>query len=98
MTASPIEQALYRQTGWRLSYHATQKATAREVTLPELTEACLRPDLTYPAPGYGGERWLYTHHDVRIVVNPHTKTVITVLYRCHQPWTDEDMRRRRAAA
>ena len=82
--------------GWRLTRHAEEAAAARGFTLAEVLLACEAPQVAYP--GYLPGRMVHQRDRVAVVVCPDSRTVITVLLRSNQPWTDDDARRANACA
>lgn len=74
--------------------HATDAARSREVT-PDEVDACLSAPDTVIGPDDRG-RYRYACGSLAVVVRPgDPATVVTVLWRTTERWTDAEMRRQR---
>lgn len=62
-------------SGWRMSGHALEQAEKRHLSIAEIEAAIVAPEMCLPS-GQGTE--VRRLGDVKIVVNPDTKSVITV--------------------
>ena len=89
---------LHSTLGWRLCEHARDQAWKRGVTVCEVLEAIQSPDLVETAFCWAPGRYTYTHRDLKVVVVPATKWVITILRNNPARWTDEEFRAARAEA
>jgi hypothetical protein len=85
-------RALQSSLGWRLSGHARTAARARGFAVADVLLACVDPQQTYPTLNHGPGREVRQRGHIAVAVDPHSKTVITVLLRSQQHWTDTDAR------
>ncbi|NMR19180.1 hypothetical protein [Cellulomonas fimi] len=83
--------------GWSLCPHARQKARIRGVSVRSILEVIAAPEVTYSAFDYGHGRFVYQRGDLAIVVIPERRTVVTVLWRRGEQWTDEEFAQRSIA-
>jgi hypothetical protein len=80
--------------GWRLSRHAREKAASRDFTVREVLLAAADPRVRYSQNDYGPGRWMHQRGDVAAVVNIDSMTIVTVLWRHGETWTDDQARDR----
>ena len=76
--------------GWRFSTHAREHADARGFDPFAVVAACEAPEMTMTAFDHGPDSWRYVRVNLVAIVNPATRTVITVLLRDHNEWNDDD--------
>lgn len=90
---SSTEQDILRATvGWRLSGHARRAAASRGFTTHEVMLAIGDPEVKYTAFDYGEHRVVHKRGHLTVVLDLHNHTVITVLLRSYDTWTDADAR------
>jgi hypothetical protein len=91
-------KAMQSTLGWRLTRHARAAAAARGFGIAEVLMAAAEPDLRYTSYSYGEGREVRCLGTVCAVVHAPSKTVLTVLWRHDEAWTDEQVRQMRLAA
>jgi hypothetical protein len=74
--------------GWRLTEHARTAARSRGFGLPEVLLTAADPEVVYTAYDYGPDREIHQRGDVAIAVVRSSKTILTVLWRHEDQWTD----------
>ena len=79
--------------GWRFTRHAREQIVARGFDVGDVVAACNQAEQRYTAFNYGPNRWVYQRGRVAVVVDPTSRTVITVLLRECGAWDDDDARR-----
>ncbi|HEY9476527.1 MAG TPA: hypothetical protein VIS06_22100 [Mycobacteriales bacterium] len=77
---------------WYFSHHACEKVDARGFDPFDVLDVCKAPETKATAFHYGPDRWRYVGGNLVAIVNPATRTVITVLLRGYDEWNDEDAR------
>ena len=93
MNAHEID-LLHQSLGWRLTSHARRATLSRGYTVEEVLFAVVDPEVTHTSYHYGPGRIVHKRADIQVVLDPHNKYVLTVLFRSHESWTDEDARNR----
>ena len=75
--------------GWTITAHARERIDARGISDLDLHRALEQPECSYPQTGSGlqeGERQVRVRGRWAVVVNPVTRTVITVLFASPNDW------------
>lgn len=85
---------LVAAVGWRLSRHARQMAAVRGFPVRDVLLAAADPQIAYSQYDYGPGRWMHQRGDVAVAVDLDSMTVVTVLWRNEDPWTDSQARSR----
>ena len=74
--------------GWHLSPHARDRIRTRGVRASRLVEALKAPDVCYPS---GGDQ-VRTSGRLAVVVDPSSRTVLTVLLTGDSAWDEANAR------
>ncbi len=89
---APPRTLVSQSDQWRLTAHLRNTATRRGVTLRQVLDVVEKPDVTYMQEDYGPGRQIRQRGRLAVVVAQDTRTVITVLLRAPQRWTEEEAR------
>lgn len=73
---------------WHLSYHATQAAAVRGYSREEVLTTAADPEVQYSQENYGAGRAICQRGRLAVAVHAPSKTVITVLHRLVEQWSD----------
>jgi len=84
---SPMDHHL-RTLGWHLSPHAAERIHSRGIRPSQLVAALTSPDLTYPDRG----DQIQTFGRLAVVVNPRSRTILTVLVTGASRWDEHEAR------
>ena len=78
--------------GWHFSRHARAAVDARGFDPHAVVEACANPEIRATAFDYGDGRYRCTRGDIVVIAVPQTSTIITVLLRSYEVWTNAEAR------
>jgi hypothetical protein len=84
--------------GWKLTGHARRAAAERGFDLRDVLMAAASPEVRYTAYDYGIDREIRQRGDLAVAVHEPSRTVITVLWRHQERWTDQEARSRARCA
>lgn len=98
MTANGTTSELTGTVGWRLSRHAREMCLARGFPVRDVLLAAAHPQIAYTQDDYGIGRRMHQRGEVAVVVDIDSMTIVTVLWRHVDPWTDGHARMRSKAA
>jgi hypothetical protein len=73
------------------SRHARETMARRGWTFEDVEAALTRPEVVDDSKHHGADRWRYHRGPLCVVVSSDGKTVITVLLRTLDTWTDADV-------
>ena len=83
--------------GWHLTTHAKHAAGSRGFTAAQALVAATDPDVRHEQHHRGKGRFICQRGEVAVVVHLPSQTILTVLWRHEQPWTDHQALHRDAA-
>ena len=76
--------------GWRVSFHASTAVRSRGFAWADVLLAKREPEIAYQQRHAWDTREVRQTAHIAVVVSTTTKTIITVLLRADQEWTDAD--------
>ena len=72
--------------GYRVSRHARDRIVEHGFTFAEVDRALVSPEVSYPQNNHAGPRQARIAGRVAAIVNPLTRTVITVVFTSSDEW------------
>lgn len=83
----------YILSGWRITTHARDMVDLRGFDPHAVAATCEHPEVQSRSRRHASIAWLYERGHITVVLEPVTRTVITVLLRGWSEWDDDDARR-----
>jgi|GEM_PF-1935827 len=78
---------------WHFTPHARAMVDLRGFDPTAVAATCEHPDKRSPSRRHASPLWLFERGHITVVLEPATRTVVTVLLRSSSEWNDDEVRR-----